>query len=78
MPTRISACVGDHPCSLLFIAMIPIDYKITNFFLILFVIFFLRDHHNYFLAHTQLIIKVENLLATTFHIQSFLTHYTVV
>ena len=33
MPTRISAGVGDHPCSLLFISMISIDCKITNFFL---------------------------------------------
>jgi len=27
MPTRISAGVGDHPCT-----VIPIDCKITNFF----------------------------------------------
>ena len=39
MPTRISADVGDHPC-FLFINMIPIDYKITNFSLHLFVCFF--------------------------------------
>ena len=31
MSTRISAGVGDHPCFLNFITMIPIDCKITNF-----------------------------------------------
>jgi len=39
MPTRISAGVGDHLVSLLFI-MIPIACKITNFSLYLFVYFF--------------------------------------
>ena len=28
---QVSAGVGDHPCSLLFIYMILIDCKITNF-----------------------------------------------
>ena len=32
---RISAGVGDHPCFLTFITMIPIDCKITNFSLYL-------------------------------------------
>ena len=31
MPTKISAGVGDHPFFLIFITMIPIDCKITNF-----------------------------------------------
>ena len=31
MPTRISAGVGDQPCFLTFITMIPIACKITNF-----------------------------------------------
>ena len=38
--------------TLLFITMIPISCKITNFSLYLFVCFF-RDHHNYFLARAQ-------------------------
>jgi len=42
--------------SLLFITMIPIDCKITNF-LILVCLLFLRDHHNYFLACAQSIIS---------------------
>ena len=36
MSTRISAAVGDHPVFLLFIYMISIDCKITNFSLYLF------------------------------------------
>ena len=56
MPTRISAGTGDHPCSLLFITMILIDCKITNFTLYLFVCF-LKDYHNYYLVHTQLLIS---------------------
>ena len=30
-PTRISAGVGDHPCFLTFMTMIPIDCRIINF-----------------------------------------------
>ena len=33
MPTRISAGIGDHPCFLTFIAMIPIDYKFSSYLL---------------------------------------------
>jgi len=40
MPTRISADLVITLVSLLFIAMIPIDCKITNFFLHLFVLLF--------------------------------------
>jgi len=36
--------------------MIPIEYKITNFSLYLLVCF-LKDYHNYFFAHAQLIIS---------------------
>ena len=39
MSTRISAGVDDCLVSLLFIAMILIDYKITKFYLYLFVYF---------------------------------------
>ena len=39
MPTRIPASVDDHPC-FLFITMIPIECKFTNFSLSLFVCFF--------------------------------------
>jgi len=56
MPNRISAGVGDHPCSLTFIYILPIDCKITNFSLGFFV-YFLKDCHTYFLAHTQLLIS---------------------
>jgi len=35
MPTRISAGVGDHPCFLTFIAIIPFDCTITIFSLYL-------------------------------------------
>ena len=31
MPTRISAGVGDHPCSLLLIYIIPITVKLRIF-----------------------------------------------
>ena len=41
MSTRISAGADDCPCFTTFIAMIPIDCKITNFSLHLFVYFFL-------------------------------------
>ena len=51
MPTRISAGVGDHPCFLTFIAMIPINCKITNFPHTCLLAFF-KDYHNYFLLHT--------------------------
>ena len=40
MPTRISAGVGDHPCFLTFITMIPIDCKIANFSLH----FYIKNH----------------------------------
>ena len=60
--------------SLLFITMIPIDCKITNFSLHLFVCFFLRDHHNWWAPNKLL---AENPLASTLHIQSFSAHYTV-
>jgi len=53
MPTRISADIGDHPC---FLTFIPIDCKITNFSLYLFVCF-LKDYHNCFFACAQLIIS---------------------
>jgi len=43
MPTRIAAGVGDHPCFHTFITTIPIDYKITNFSLHLFVCFVERS-----------------------------------
>ena len=56
MPTRISADVGNHPSFLTFITMIPIDCKITNFSLDLFVNF-LKDYHNYFLVCAQLSIS---------------------
>ena len=56
MPTRISAGVHDHPCFLNFIYIIPIDCKITNFSLYLFVSF-LKDYHNYFFVHAQLLIS---------------------
>ena len=42
--------------SFLFIYMIPIDCKITNFSLYLFA-YFLKDYHNYFLARAQLLIS---------------------
>jgi len=60
MPTRISAGVGDH---LLFIYMIPIDCKITNFFLYLFVSF-LKDYHNYFLARAPTVQLTGNIAGT--------------
>ena len=38
--TRVSAGVDDWPCfTIFFIATIPIDYKITNFSLLLFYLF---------------------------------------
>ena len=40
MSTGISAGVDDWPCFTTFIAMIPIDWEITNFSLHLFVYFF--------------------------------------
>jgi len=33
MPTRISGGVGDHPCFLTHITMIPIDCKLTFYLL---------------------------------------------
>jgi len=47
MPTRISTGVDYHPCFLTF--YIPIDYKITNFSLHLFV-FYEKSPNYYFLA----------------------------
>ena len=46
--------------SLLFITIIPINCKITNCSLYLFVCF-LKDHHNYFLASTQLLISGKSI-----------------
>ena len=46
MSTRISASVDDCPCFSTFIAMIPIDCKITNFSLHLFVYFFGNNYNN--------------------------------
>ena len=48
--------------TLTFIYMVPIDCKITNFFVCLFVSF-LKDYHNYFLARLTISL-VENLLAS--------------
>jgi len=45
MSTGISACVDDDLVSLLFIAMIPIDFKITNLSLHLFVYFFCNNYN---------------------------------
>ena len=56
MTNRISAGAYDHPCFFTFISMIPVDCKITNFSLYLFV-YFLKDHCNFFLAHAQLLIS---------------------
>ena len=39
MPTRISAGLGDHPCFLTFITMIPTDCKIIIFFSYLHIIY---------------------------------------
>ena len=70
MPTRISAGVGDHPCFLTFITMIPIDCKITNFSLYLFAGFF-REIISW---HASNKLLVENPLASTLGILSFLAH----
>ena len=52
MPARISAGVGDHPCFLTFITMVPIDIKSNNFpYACLSFFFFLRLP--YFLAGAQ-------------------------
>ena len=56
--------------SLFIITMIPIDWKINNFSLYLFVCFF----KDFFLVRAQLLI-MENLLASMLHIYSFLAHY---
>jgi len=45
MSTRIPAGVDDCLASLHFITMIPIDCKITNFFLYLFVNFFGNNYN---------------------------------
>ena len=45
MSTRISAGVDDCPCFTTFIAIIPIDCKITNFSLHLFVYFFDNNYN---------------------------------
>ena len=37
---NICRCIDDHPHSLLFITVIPIDYKIINFSLYVLVCFF--------------------------------------
>ena len=74
MATRICAAVGDHPCFLTVITMIPTDCKITDFCLLA----FLRDCHNYFLAwQVPSKLLVENPLASMLRIHSFLAHYTV-
>ena len=56
MPTEISAGVGDHPCSLTLYNYNPIDCKILIFPYTCSSAF-LRDHHNYILVCTQLIIS---------------------
>jgi len=49
MPTRISAgaCIDDHPCFFTFYSCDPIDCKITNFSLCLFVCFFITSAHHF-------------------------------
>jgi len=49
MHTRISAGVGDHPCFLTFITMIPIDCKITNCSLYL----YLKKHMSHSVSNQQ-------------------------
>ena len=59
MPTRKSAGVGDHPCSLLFITMIPIDYIFHKTWLLAFhktIAYCIKrkkekNHPNCFLVH---------------------------
>ena len=63
--------------SLLFIPMISIDCKITNFSLYLFVCFFLREITIIISWGTHNKLLVENLLASTLHIHSFSVHYSV-
>ena len=75
MPTRISAGVGDHPFSLTFISMIPIDYKIINFSLHLFLSFFEITKIISWRTHNKLL--VENPLASMLRIHSFSAHYAV-
>ena len=69
MSTRISAGIGDHSCFLFFITMIPIDCKIINFSLYLFVRFFERSPVISWHAPNKLL--VENPLASTLCIHSF-------
>ena len=64
MPTRISTVVEDHLFSLLFITMIPIACKITNFSLQLFVSSWRTPNYQ----------LVENLLASMLHIHLFSAH----
>ena len=56
MPNRISASVGDHLCFiLLFITMIRIDCKITNFSLYLFVRFFTSNANRNIRGHIKIL-----------------------
>jgi len=61
---------------LIFIAMIPIDRKIANFSIYLFV-YFLREITIIISWHVPNDLLVENLLASILHIHSFSAHYTV-
>ena len=72
MPTRISAGAGEITLvSLLFIIMIPIDCKFTNFpYTFLFAFFFLRDHH-IISWHAPNKLLVGNPLASMFYIHLF-------
>ena len=77
MPTRISAGVGDHPFSLLFKTMIPIDYKNCIFFpfICLFVDFW--EITTIISKHAPNKLLVEKPLYSMLHVHSFSARYAV-